>query len=193
MCNKILAIVALLGAPFLCIDFLDNQANTSDSWTTGLYGFIYMGGWMASVVGLFRVNAAGTHTAGRIILLIQLLLLVVAQVFNLDILLHGANNGILQQSLDPFWPASNGFMLVTGIAVVTAKQLKGWHSWIPLFVGSWLPVMLASGAFGFHSLYFAGFYSAIAWTLLAIVIYTTDQECRKKSVVRQLRGQALEA
>src|SRR5690349_16049299 len=101
MCNKILAIVALLGAPFLCIDFLDNQANTSDSWTTGLYGFIYMGGWMASVVGLFRVNAAGTHTAGRIILLIQLLLLVVAQVFNLDILLHGANNGILQQSLDP--------------------------------------------------------------------------------------------
>jgi hypothetical protein len=144
MCNKILAIIALLGAPFLCIDFLDNQANITDSWTTGLYGFIYMTGWMASIVGLYRLNAAGDHTTGKIILLMQFLLLTVAQIFNLDVLMYGGNNGILQRSLDPFWPASNGFMLVTGISILAARQLKGWHRWIPLVVGSWLPVMLAS-------------------------------------------------
>jgi hypothetical protein len=192
MCNKILAIVALLGAPFLCIDFLDNEG-TNESWTTGLYGLIYMTGWMASVIGLYRVNAAGTHPAGKIILLIQFILIAVAQVFNLDVLLHGGNNGIVQRSLDPFWPASNGFMLATGISVLSAKRLKGWHSWIPLVVGAWLPILLASRAFGFRSLYFAGFYSAVAWTLLAIVIYTSDQECSKKAIVTQMRRQAVQS
>src|SRR5215216_6223977 len=92
MCNKILGIIALLGAPFLCIDFLDNQANTTDSWTTGLYGFIYMLGWMASTIGLLRLNATGKPAAAKMIPIVQLVLLSVAQVFNIDVMVHGGGN-----------------------------------------------------------------------------------------------------
>ncbi|MFL5808704.1 MAG: hypothetical protein ACJ749_04235 [Flavisolibacter sp.] len=188
MCNKILGLIALFGAPFLCIDFLDNQANTNDTWTTGLFGFIYMVGWMASVVGLMRLNATGKTLAGRCVLVIQLILLCIAQVFNIDVMIHGGNNSLLQQLLDIFWPISNGFMLITGVAVLFAKQLKGWQKWVPVLVGSWLPVMLLSKGFQLQNLYFAGFYSAIAWTLLAIVIYTAKLEMQflRKQVIKRM-------
>ena len=188
MCNKILAIIALLGAPFLCIDFLDNQENTTGSWTTGLYGFIYMTGWIASVIGLLRLKAAGTGMGGQSILFIQLLLLSVAQVFNINVIVHGGQPSSLQTNLDLFWPISNGFMLVTGIAVVLAKRIQGWHRWIPLLTGSWLPVLLICNALGFRNLYVAGFYSAIAWTLLAVVVYTAKCRLIKKAMVQAGRG-----
>lgn len=190
MCNKILAVFALVCAPFLCVDFLENQANTTDSWTTGLYGFIYMSGWMASVIGLYRLNATGPRIWGKLILIIQLLLLATAQVFNIDVIIHGGVNNELQRNLDASWPASNACMLVTGIAVVRANQLQGWHKWIPLLIGCWLPVLLILNAIGFRNLYFAGFYSAVGWTLLAIVVYTSKPFAYKKAIVRSLYRRA---
>jgi hypothetical protein len=190
MCNKILGVVALICAPFLCIDFLDNQVVASSSWTTGLYGFIYMSGWMASIVGLYRLNATGTYPMAKVILMVQFLLLLIAQAFNIDVIIHGSINNELQSTLDPFWPISNLFMIITGIAILKAGQLQGWHKWIPLITACWLPVILLMGAMGLHDLYFAGFYSAIAWTLLAIVVYTARPFAYKKAIVRSLQRKA---
>ena len=78
-------------------------------------------------------------------------------------------------------------MIVTGIAVLRANQLQGWHKWVPLIVGCWLPVMLLLKGLGIENLYLAGFYSAIAWTLLAIVIYTARPFAYKKAIVRSLQ------
>ena len=190
MCNKVLGVVALICAPFFCIDFLDNQVNSTASWTTGLYGFIYMLGWMASIIGLYRLKAAGSFPAAKAILILQFLFLLLAQAFNVDVLIHGSIYNELQTSLDPFWPISNGFMLVTGVAVLRANQLQGWHKWIPLITGFWLPTLLLLRGFGIESFYFAGFYSAIAWTLLAVVIYTARPFAYKKAIVRSLHRKA---
>ena len=187
MCNKVLGVVALICAPFLCFDFLDNQVHSTASWTTGLYGFIYMLGWMASVVGLYRLKATGSFPPAKVILIFQFLFLLLAQAFNVDVIIHGSIYNDLQTSLDPFWPISNGFMIVTGIAVLRANQLQGWHKWVPLIVGCWLPVMLLLKGLGIENLYLAGFYSAIAWTLLAIVIYTARPFAYKKAIVRSLQ------
>src|SRR5215203_5404173 len=98
MCNKILGVVALICAPFLCIDFLDNLAVSSSSWTTGLYGFIYMSGWMGSIIGLYRLNATGTYPMAKVILIVQFVLLLIAQAFNLDVIVHGSINNGLQSA-----------------------------------------------------------------------------------------------
>ena len=190
MCNKVLGAVALICAPFLCIDFLDNQVHSSVSWTTGLYGFIYMLGWMASITGLYRLNATGSYPAAKAILIFQFLFLLLAQAFNVDVIIHGSIYNELQSGLDPFWPLSNGFMIITGIAVIRANLLQGWHKWIPLITGFWLPLMLLFKAMGIENLYFAGFYSAIAWTLLAIVIYTARPFAYKKAIVKSLHRKA---
>jgi hypothetical protein len=190
MCNKVLGVVALICAPFLCIDFLDNQVNSTTSWTTGLFGFIYMLGWMASIIGLYRLKATGSFPAAKVILILQFLFLLLAQAFNVDVIMHGSINNDLQTSLDPFWPISNAFMIVTGIAVLRDNQLQGWHKWVPLLVGFWLPVMLLLKGLGIENLYFAGFYSAIAWTLLGIVIYTARPFAYKKAIVRNLHRKA---
>ncbi|MGZ5190728.1 MAG: hypothetical protein ACXWCZ_06875 [Flavisolibacter sp.] len=190
MCNKVLGVVALICAPFLCIDFLDNQVHSTTSWTTGLYGFIFMFGWMASVIGLYRLKATGYFPMAKAILIFQFLFLLLAQAFNIDVIIHGSINNELQTSLDPFWPVSNGFMIVTGIFVLRANQLQGWHKWIPFIAGCWLPLMLIFKVIGIENFYFAGFYSAIAWTLLAVVIYIARPFAYKKAIVRSLHRKA---
>jgi len=138
-----------------------------------------------------RLNATGKTIAGRTILVIQLLLLSIAQVFNIDVMIHGGDRDFLQQTLDIFWPISNGFMLITATAVLIANQLKGWQKWIPVLVSLWLPFSLVSKALQMQNLYVVGFYSAIAWTLLAIVIYTAKLEMqflRKKVIKRMARA-----
>src|SRR5687768_1363353 len=99
MCNKVLGVVALICAPFLCIDFLDNQVHSTASWTTGLYGFVYMLGWMASVIGLYRLKATGSFPIAKVILIFQFLFLLLAQAFNVDIMIHGSIYNELQTSL----------------------------------------------------------------------------------------------
>ena len=172
---KLLGALAIICAPFLCIDFFVNGAQPVQSWTTGLFGFIYMIGWMCSIIALQSLMATGTGYFGKVILVIQLFLLSMAQVWNIAVILRVSQDSFWFRFFDPCWPFSNICMLIVGIAVIVAKVLHGWRGFVPLAVGLWLPL---SGivAFLFNSSvlpYTSGIYSAVAWTLLGIVVYTT--------------------
>lgn len=174
---RLLGLCAIVGAPFLLItlltfgDALAQQKTSLD----GLYSLLYMSGWMCSVIGLWHTQATGTNRWGRIVLLIQLLFLSLANVSNVMLLFQISLSSKLYFILDMFWPVSNIWMLVTGITVVTAKRLRGWMRYVPLMVGLWLPLNLVGLglAFGLTQpiMLVGGVYSAIAWTLLGLVIY----------------------
>jgi hypothetical protein len=79
---------------------------------------------------------------------------------------------------DLFWPLSNIIMLIVGIMVIVAKRLQGWKRYIPLATGMWFPLAMLTSLIDNRivSFIFGGFYSAIAWALLAIVIIITRKE-----------------
>ena len=170
MNNKVLGIVGMIAAPFLYIDFELH----GDNHLTGLFEFIYMSGWMCSIVGLYRLEATGTRLRGRSLLLIQLFLLSMAQLYNLDLIIESGTGSVLQKYFDWFWPISNAFMFLTGIVTIAAGRLPGWKKFIPLLAGFWLPaILLIITINGNVNNHLAGGYSTLAWFLLAIVVYTT--------------------
>jgi hypothetical protein len=125
------------------------------------------------------VKATGKTKFGKAILWIVLNTLLLANLSNLyQIVSPGSRSGLFL-ILDFFWPVSNLLMLVIGITVVAAKQVKGWQRFMPLLVGLWFPVVIVCmNLFGRAGVTgtIAGVYSAIAWSLLAIMIRTTKEE-----------------
>lgn len=90
--------------------------------------------------------------------------------------------------LDLFWPLSNVIMLIVGITVIVAGRLQGWKRYIPFATGLWFPLALLCSFIdnSLVSFLFGGFYSVVAWTLLAFVIITS----RKESEAVMIKDQA---
>ena len=170
MNNKLLGAFAIVCAPFLYINFLTSNPN-DQSWDTGLYGFIYMAGWMASVYALRQGGFLGTTKFSRIAFIVQMTLLSLAQVWNIWVMI-GPSDHILFHITDACWPLSNIWMLVMGIHVLVTKQLTGWKRYVPLFVGLWFPLTvipaMTAGIF-----WLAGPYSLVAFVLLGLVVFTS--------------------
>jgi hypothetical protein len=184
MNNKNLGTLALTGAPFLLIGFKVEQhyAFLADSWFTGAWGLVYSTAWLCSVAGLHRLGAAGKSRFGRVLLPVVMGMLGLANVSNLYKLLLPDYASPLFYAFDVFWPLSNLAMLVVGITVIRAKVLAGWRRYVPLAVGLWFPLtMLGVVLVGRTSpyLFYVPYYSAIAWTLLALAVrgksITNDQ------------------
>lgn len=178
---RLAGMLAILGAPFLFVDFLAynmNGANESTS-LSGVFNLIYISAWMCSIVGLWKARATGYNKWGRIVLIIQLVFLSLANCWNIYVIMDPGAETVLYRVLDFFWPISNLWMLVTGITVVTAKVLNGWMRFIPLVVGLWLPVNIGfmSAMMGQTNtgMIVGGLYSAIAWSLLGIVVLRQEQ------------------
>lgn len=177
-----LGLCAMLGAPFLLLTYITFGAQLANqkSALDGLFSVLYMSGWMCSIVGLWKIGATGTNRWGRIVLGIQLLFLSLANVSNIMLLLQTGLKTPYYFMLDLFWPISNIWMLVTGITVVAAKRLNGWMRYVPLAVGLWLPLclVLLGLTFGFTPAIntVGGVYSAVAWTLLGLVVYRMDPQ-----------------
>jgi len=180
MNNKTLGIIGIAGAPFMLIDAIsknfDELVHTSIS---GVYNLIYISAWMCSMVALFRMQAAGKGVFGKIILIIQLIFLCLANCWNIyEIVAPGANTSLYNQ-LDLFWPVSNFFMLITAIAVAFSKELKGWKRYAPLLCGSWFFIMMYCIIFigrGKDVVLFITVYSAIAWILLGFMVQDAAKE-----------------
>lgn len=180
MSNKLLGILALIGSPWLSIGtYLEQKfPHLSDSWFTGVWGILFISGWMCSVAALKRLGATGSGTFGKVILLILLISLSIANVSNIIQIFVERDKPPYFIFFDIFWPLSNLIMLVVGIKVITAKVLRGWKLYIPLATGLWFPLaMLFSFTnISILSFFFGGIYPALAWALLAIVIITTRKE-----------------
>lgn len=180
MSNKLLGTLALIGAPWLFIGtYLEQQMpQLSDSWFTGVWGILFISGWFCSVIGLKKLNATGRSSFGKVLLIVLLITLTIANISNVIQIIVEKNKPSYFMAFDIFWPLSNIIMLIVGVVVIASKRLPGWKRYVPLLTGLWFPLAMLSSFIdiGFVSFFFGGIYSAIVWTLLAIVIITTKEE-----------------
>src|SRR5688572_631113 len=179
MSNRVLGIFAPIGSPWLFIGMYLEQRNPRllDSWFTGVWGLIFISGWICSVIALRRLKATGNSSFGKILLIVLLIILSLANVSNVIQVIVEKDKPPYFMVLDMCWPLSNVIMLITGIMVIIAKGLPGWRRWIPLATGLWFPLAMLSFPIDNKIVsLLVGFYSVIAWALLAIVIITTKQE-----------------
>jgi hypothetical protein len=140
-----IGIAAMIGAPGLWLEssFYD-QVHHQNTSIGGLFDLLYMAGWLCSIYGLIQLKAAGRKMVARWILYIQAAFLLVANVWNIWEIIEPNSTHPLFRLLDMFWPISNVWMLVTGIAVLTAGKLTGFHRYTPLIAGLWIVVTFAA-------------------------------------------------
>ena len=178
MNNRTLGIIAMAGAPFLLIDTITGGFNPySHSSLTGLFGLIYMAGWMCSLVALKRSGAYGEGKWSKIIYTLQMVLLVLANGWNTYELVQPGADTTLYYILDACWPLSNTCMLITGITIARKGVLQGWKRYMPLLVGLWLPIgFLLWALFGSRTtamLLWVNIYSAVTWALMGYSVFTS--------------------
>jgi hypothetical protein len=180
--TRTLGIIGMITSPFLAIDFLvsDVYENYRATSYSGIFSLIYMTGWLFCIIGLYRLKATGNTAIGKGVLFTQLAFLSLGELWNIYEILEPGANSALYRLLDPFWPISNCFMLVTGLTVIIANKLQGWKRFVPFMVGLWFPVSFVSIHIlfgqGIISLYTSGMYSALAWLLLGICVYRSATE-----------------
>ena len=180
MSNQLLGILALIGSPWLFIGtYLEERMpHLSDSWFTGVWGLLFISGWICAAIALKRLSATGRGAFGKTILLILLISLSIANVSNVIQIIVERDKPSYFIFFDLFWPLSNLVMLIVGIMVLAIKGLPGWKRYIPIATGLWFPLAMLFSFAGISilSFFFGGIFSALAWGLLAIVIITTRKE-----------------
>jgi hypothetical protein len=180
MSNQLLGILALIGSPWLFLGtYLEQRMpHLSDSWFTGAWGILFISGWICAAIAIKRLKVTGSSSFGKVILLILLLSLSIANISNVIQIIVERDKPSYFMFFDLFWPFSNVIMLIVGITVIAVKGLPGWKRYMPLATGIWFPLVMLSSLIDnkFLSFFFGGIYSALAWALLAIVIITTTKE-----------------
>ena len=184
MSNKILGVIAMAFAPFLCIDFLvHGQAGPNENFEhsslSGVFSLVFMIGWMSSIVVLRRIGATGFSRFGVVILYVQLATLVLANVWNVFEIVSPGSSGLLYMILDMFWPISQVVLLMVGITVMVVRGLPGWRRFVPLMTGLWFPVtillMVILGQ-NYLTVVISGIYSVVAWGLMGWVCFEMAEE-----------------
>jgi hypothetical protein len=174
MNSTLLKIIALIGAPFLLIDFYVNGAaaggaDYEHTSLSGLLGLIYMIGWSCSIFALIKGNK-GEKRIIRTLGIVQLGLLSLANLWNIYEIISPGANTLLFNILDLFWPISNMFMLVFGIVASRTSELEGWNKFAPLAAGLWLPFSILLNVLLKDPelvTMLSGTYSWLAWSWLA--------------------------
>ena len=183
MNNRTLGLLAIIGAPFLCIDFLIHGMNASEAQyehtsLSGFFSVIYITAWMCSIIVMQRMKLTGETMFGKFILVFQLITLTLANVWNIYEIIAPGSSGILYNLLDMFWPVSNLVLLITGVTILKAGRLQGWKRFVPLLAGIWLPLsvllMILIGQNSI-SMVLSGFYSALMWMTLGYVVFTNSK------------------
>lgn len=177
---RTLGIFGLIGAPFLFIDTMNNSFRfdqTNDY--SGIFNLLYITGWMCSMIALNRMGAFGSGRFGKLIFIVQMVFLTLANGWNIYECIQPRAGTALYTFLDAFWPISNAFMLITGITIVYVGGLQTWRRFVPLAVGSWLPLGILLWALFTRTpgvLLALNIYSMLAWLLLAFSIVTFRPE-----------------
>ena len=151
--NRLLGILGIIGAPMLLIENLSRalmqQPEKLNDQLIGILGVFYIGGWIASAIGMRRMRVAGNGPASKVVFAIQIIALALAflfsaqQIFNVNF----ENGGLFFAITDAAYPFSHAFMFIVGILVWRAQVLKGMTRFAPFFVASMLPLFFALSAF----------------------------------------------
>lgn len=176
MTNRTLGILGLIGAPFLFIDTMNNGFDINQTTAySGFYNLLYITAWMCSIIALNRMGAFGKGSFGKLIFLVQMACLTLANGWNIYEWIQPNAGTKLYLFLDAFWPISNFFMLVTGITIACLGEWRGWRRYVPLAVGCWLPLGILLWALFTRTpgvLLTLSIYSVGAWSLMALTIVT---------------------
>ena len=188
MNTRTLGLIGILCSPFLAIQLatygiFENYEATS---LAGVFSLLYMTGWLCSIIGLYKLNAAGHRKIGKTILFIQLIFLALGETWNVYSIISPGSTSTLYSLLDLFWPISNIFMFVTGLSILLAKELQGWKRLIAFIVGLWFPVTVVIIPIIFDhgqvTLVCVSFYSVVGWSLLGLAVYQTPGKKRELDI-----------
>jgi len=181
---SILGILGIIGSFFMAIEgLLINRSQNLNSSVGGACELIYMLGWMCSIYGLKIIHADAKRWI-RNVLSLELIFLTLANTWNTWNIFDPNNLSPLYFALDMFWPVSNLFMIVVGIAIMKAGILQGWKRYIPLIVGLWFPLGLVTWAIAGKEISFIqmDLYSIVCWGLMGFVVLSSKDEKRELRV-----------
>ena len=179
--TRILGIIGIIGAPWMFIDFVNNglYEHFVVTSTSGIRNLLFMTGWICSVLGLYKLGAIGNKRWKKNILIIQLILLCLADIWCIMEMINPNSSSLIVFALNFSWPIGGCFMMVTGIVILMAKKLKGWKRFMPLLAGLWFPQTLVVYIFLRDSttlLLLSGVYSTIVFSLLGFGIATENEQ-----------------
>lgn len=177
---RILGIIAIVASPWIFIDFVNNGLYDRFVFTSasGIRGFIFMTGWISSIVGLHKLGAMGNKKWQRAITIIQIVLLCLGDAWCIMEIFDPGSRSKLFYLLNFSWPVGGVFMMVTSIVIISAKRLKGWRRYVPLLAGLWFPQTILIYFIGGNSitlLLLSGIYSVVAFSLLGFVLVTENE------------------
>jgi hypothetical protein len=179
--TKTLGVIGIFGAPWLFIDFINNGLYDRYMFTSesGIRNFLFTTGWICSVLALYQLRAMGTKRWQKIVMIIQLVLLCLSNIWSIWEILEPHSPSPVYFIIGNIWPFMGCFMIIPGIAILKARKLKGWKRYIPLLAGLWTPVSIAvylifNGSLG--ALFVNGLSSAIIFILLGLSLVIDNYE-----------------
>jgi hypothetical protein len=183
--TRVLGIIGIIGAPWMFIDFINNGLYDHFLATSvsGIRNFMFMTGWVCSVIGLYKLEAMGTKRWQKAVIITQIIFLLLADCWSIFEMFAPESPSPLFYALNFLWPVAGFFMVVTGVVILLAKRLRGWKRYVPLLAGFWFPETVTVYYFtrnSWLSLVTSGIYSTIVFSLLGLSLLAFDYEAVKR-------------
>jgi hypothetical protein len=182
---RVLGIIGIMGAPWMFIDFINNGLYDRFLATSisGIRNFMFMTGWLCSVVGLYKLEAMGTKRWQKMIVIAQIIFLFLADCWSIFEMFAPDSPSPIYYALNFLWPVAGFCMVITGTVILLAKKLRGWKRYVPLFAGLWFPetvLVYYISQNSILSLVTSGIYSTIVFSLMGFVLTADDYESVKR-------------
>jgi hypothetical protein len=184
--TRLLGIIAIIGSPWMFIDFINNGLydRFHSTSTSGIRNFIFMTGWICSVVGLYKLKAMGFKRWQKSVVIIQIVLLCLADSWCIFQIFAPDSPSLIFYVLNFSWLLAGFFMIITGIVIIRAKKLKGWKRYLPLLAGFWFPQTVLIYLIDPNSLtglIISGIYATVVFSLLGFVLAISEYETSMKN------------
>jgi hypothetical protein len=175
--TRLLGIIGIIGAPWMFIDFINNgfYEHFEVSAASGVRNFLFMTGWICSLLGLYKLRALGDKIWQKMIFILQMLFLLLAEVWSVMEMTKAGRTSRFFFTLNYSWHVAGFLMILTGIQILRKNQLKGWKRFVPLLAGFWFPGTLCIYFFTGNSIamvLLSGVYSMIVFSLLGFTVAT---------------------
>jgi len=177
---KVLGIIAVIGAPWVMIDFINNGLYDRFQLTSvsGIRCFFFITGWICSILGLYKLHEPMSR-ARKLIFSLLLFFLSLANVWNVMEVFNPYSHSEVFFLLNFSWPLSGLLMVITSILITRSNKIRGWKKWMPLVASLWFPqtmFMALTGQQTFMQLIGSGMYSAISFGLMGFSLIAAGSE-----------------
>ncbi len=143
--QRLLGLLGMIASPLFLFYVLFSDPGEPYTLLGALLGLFFQLGCLSSVLGLWVIRATGNGVGGRNMLGVQMILHMLAAIFQLLEYRQIGVDGIFFTITDIAWPLGFLFMLVTGGAVIRARRWLGWRRFLPILCALPFPVAMLSG------------------------------------------------